>query len=100
MVRRSFPAVAMLAAALAVSGCSTMDSLNPFASKGPKIAELTPFKASVETRVTWRESVGKSDVYVFTPAVVGRVAYAASRDGTIVRKKKKKWPSMIRIWSG
>ena len=72
--------------ALLLAGCSTLESLNPFASSsGPKMAELQPIKASAETRVAWRESVGKSDVYAFSPAVVGSTVYAASYDGRLIR---------------
>ncbi|MFZ4536004.1 outer membrane protein assembly factor BamB [Propionivibrio sp.] len=71
--------------AISLAGCSTLDSLNPFASSGPKMAELQPIKATAEVRVVWRESVGKSDVYAFTPAVVGSTVYAASKDGNLIR---------------
>ena len=75
--------LAMLAVALA--GCSTLDSLNPFASSGPKMAELQPIQASVQARVAWQDSVGKGEPYTFVPAVVGSSVYAAGRDGSIVR---------------
>ena len=71
--------------ALTVTGCSTLEDLNPFASSGPKMAELQPINSTAETRVVWRESVGKSDVYAFVPAVVGTTVYAASKDGTLIR---------------
>jgi outer membrane protein assembly factor BamB len=75
-----------LTLSLLLAGCSTLESLNPFASSsGPKMAELQPLKASAETRVVWRESVGKSDVYAFSPAVVGSTVYAASYDGRLIR---------------
>ena len=70
---------------LALTGCSTLDSINPFASSGPKMAELLPINATLQARVVWRESVGKSDVYAFAPAVVGSSVYAASKDGTLLR---------------
>ncbi len=79
---------------LLLAGCSTLESLNPFASNsGPKMAELQPIKASAETRLVWRESVGKSDVYAFSPAVVGSTVYAASHDGRLVRidEGKQAW---------
>ncbi len=80
-----FPAVVMMAAMLLQTGCATIDSMNPFASHGPKMAELQPIKTSADVRFVWRESVGKSDVYVFTPAVVGSTVYAASKDGNLIR---------------
>ena len=79
-------AVVNLALIISLAGCSTLDSINPFASsKGPKMAELQPISATADARVVWRESVGKSDIYAFTPAVVGSSVYAASKDGTVAR---------------
>ncbi len=77
--------IAIALSLLALTGCSTLESMNPFASSGPKMAELQPINTTVEARVVWRESVGKSDVYAFTPAVVGSSVYAASKDGTLLR---------------
>ena len=70
-----------------LGACSTLDSLNPFASKpgGPKMAELKPIVASADTRVVWRDSVGKAGDYVFVPAVVGDAVYAVGRDGVLSR---------------
>ena len=74
-----------LTLALLLAGCSTLDAINPFSSSGPKMAELQAIKASVQTRVLWRESVGKGDIYAFAPAVVGQSVYAAGKDGNVVR---------------
>ena len=74
-----------LSAALALAGCSTIESINPFASNGPKMAVLQPINTSAEARVIWRESVGKSGLYAFAPAVVGASVYAASNNGTVMR---------------
>jgi outer membrane protein assembly factor BamB len=74
---------ALLSALLA--GCSSFDALNPFASSGPKMAELQPIQATAQARVVWRDDVGKGKPYTFVPAVVGSTVYAAARDGTIVR---------------
>lgn len=79
------PSLAGVLIPFLVAGCSTLDALNPFASSGPKMAELRPIEATAEARAIWQEGVGKSDDYAFTPAVVGSSVYAASRDGTIVR---------------
>lgn len=78
-------AAACVIAALAATGCSSLDAINPFASKGPKMAELKPFKATADARVVWRESVGKGDVYTFTPAVSGNSVFAAGSDGSVLR---------------
>jgi len=90
-------AAVYLALALALAGCSTLDSINPFASKGPKMAELQPIAATAEARFVWRESVGKSDLYSFTPAIVGSSVYAASKNGTVVRIDDGKLVWKIRV---
>jgi len=77
--------LAILPVLVLLTGCSTLDAINPFAAKGPKMAELKPFKATAEARVIWRESVGKAGEYVFTPAVSGASVFAAGRDGSLVR---------------
>ncbi|WP_301102735.1 outer membrane protein assembly factor BamB [Propionivibrio sp.] len=78
-------AAALLSTTLALAACSTLESMNPFTSSGPKMAELQAIKATAEARVLWRESVGKSDVYTFVPAVVGSSVYAAGNNGTLLR---------------
>ena len=77
--------LAALLATLALAGCSTFDAINPFASKGPKMAELQPIQASVPVHVAWSQSVGKSGIYALTPAIVGSAVYAASNSGTLAR---------------
>jgi len=86
-MKKCFVAIWLL---LSLTGCSTLEELNPFTSSGPKMTELQPFKATADARVVWRESVGKSDVYAFTPAVVGSSVYAASRDGNLIRVNEGK----------
>lgn len=72
--------------ALSLQACSTLDALNPFSSSGKvKMAELQPFTPGAEARAVWRESVGKGDLYVFTPAVVGSTVYAAGKNGSLIR---------------
>jgi outer membrane protein assembly factor BamB len=77
--------VISLVAVFAACACSSLDALNPFAGKGPKMAELTPFQASAKARVMWSESVGKGGDYVFSPAVSGSSVYAAGSDGSLIR---------------
>lgn len=83
-VRRWFPAILL---ATLLSGCSTIDKLNPFSASAPKIkpAELTPITATAELLVSWQANVGASGESVFTPAVVGDSVYAAAGDGTLAR---------------
>ena len=77
--------VTSLIAMLAASACSSLDAINPFASKGPKMVDLKSFQASAQARVAWRESVGKGGGYVFSPAVSGSSIYAAGSDGSVIR---------------
>lgn len=77
--------LALVSLVLLLSGCSSLDAINPFASKGPKMAELKPFQSTAEARVIWRDSVGKGDAYAFSPAVVGTSVYAAGKDGSLAR---------------
>jgi outer membrane protein assembly factor BamB len=78
-------AVISLTVVLITCACSMFDAINPFASKGPKMAELKSFEASAEAHVTWSESVGKAGSYVFSPAVSGSSVYAAGSDGSVIR---------------
>ncbi|MDI6745643.1 MAG: outer membrane protein assembly factor BamB [Rhodocyclaceae bacterium] len=75
-----------LGAALLLSGCSTIDKLNPFAS-APKVkpAELAAIKPSAELTKLWQAGIGNSAEFIFTPAVVGNSVYAAAKDGTLAR---------------
>jgi outer membrane protein assembly factor BamB len=74
-------------AGLLLGGCATVsdtiDSINPFASAGPKMAPLGPLTATADVRTVWSVNVGKAGDYTFTPAVVGGAAYVASRSGTV-----------------
>ncbi|MDR2452569.1 MAG: outer membrane protein assembly factor BamB [Candidatus Accumulibacter sp.] len=75
----------LLMAALSAGGCSWLDAINPFVGKGPKMAELAPFTASLGARTSWSEGVGRSDGHAFVPAVSGSSVYAAGGDGGVVR---------------
>jgi outer membrane protein assembly factor BamB len=81
MSRRLFPV--LVAASLVLAGCSSLDSLNPFSSSGPKMAPLAPFETRVNLRSLWSASVGKAGDYTFAPAVVGNAVYVAGQDGRI-----------------
>jgi outer membrane protein assembly factor BamB len=85
-MRRGAVAVLALAAA-ALSGCSTLDTLNPFSSSTPKIkpAELASIQPTADLRVRWQANAGSAGEFTFTPAVVGKSVYAAGRDGTVMR---------------
>ncbi len=81
-MRRSLVVIPLLAL---LAGCAPLDAINPFAKKGPKMADLKPFTATAQTRVVWQESLGKSGDYAFTPAVSGSSVYAAGSNGTVMR---------------
>ncbi|MEF8707779.1 MAG: hypothetical protein V5B38_02365 [Candidatus Accumulibacter propinquus] len=76
--------MAQSAYAALLAGCSTLDALNPFASSGPKMAELQPIQASAKC-VCSGNTVGKAEELTFVPAVVDASVYAAARDGTVAR---------------
>jgi outer membrane protein assembly factor BamB len=70
-----------------MAGCSTLSSLNPFASKdkGNQPAPLVELKGSMAVRTAWKLSLGKADGYAFSPVVVNSSVVAASADGAIAR---------------
>ncbi|MDR2165697.1 MAG: outer membrane protein assembly factor BamB [Zoogloeaceae bacterium] len=81
-----------LAVAVLLGGCSSVtsltpswDSLNPFASAGPKMAELPAFSPTASLRAVWGYSIGKSGGAVFYPAVAGDSVFVAAADGSIAR---------------
>ncbi|WP_374339829.1 outer membrane protein assembly factor BamB [Methyloversatilis sp.] len=70
----------------ALSGCSSLDSLNPFSGPArPRIPVLAALQPTAQLAEVWRHGAGKSDVFVFAPAVIGGTVYVAARDGTIAR---------------
>lgn len=77
--------ISVLGVVALLTGCSTLDALNPFSSNGPKMAELQPIKATATARVLWRQSVGKAGLYSFSPAIVGSSVYAAGNSGSVMR---------------
>jgi outer membrane protein assembly factor BamB len=86
-------AIAAVAAALALGGCSSMGfsnfSLNPLdwfgRSAPPPPAPLVPIASPVPVRVLWQVSIGKAELATFTPAVAAGSVYAAAADGTVVK---------------
>lgn len=84
----SLRVLALLAAAgLLLNGCASisdsLDSINPFAGSGPKMAPLKPIVATAEAATRWSVNVGKSGDYTFAPAVVGNTVFTAANDGTV-----------------
>lgn len=83
MKRLAVPGLLLVAL---VAGCSSLDSLNPFS--GPPKAKIPPLGAiepTAQIAEVWRVGAGKSENFVFEPAVVGGTVYVAARDGSIAR---------------
>ena len=80
--------VALSGALLMIAACSSLPNLNPWSSAKelPKPVELAPIAQSDHfLKTLWHVSVGKSEPYVLTPAVVGMSVYVAEADGDIRR---------------
>jgi len=73
------------ALALALTGCSTLDALNPFAKSAPKLkpAELPVIESAATLAPQWQAAIGAAGAAVFTPAVVGERVFVAARDGSL-----------------
>lgn len=70
-----------------ITGCSTLNSLNPFASdkKGDQPAKLVELKGSMAVRTAWKLDIGKAKGYQFSPALSGNTLVVAAADGAIAR---------------
>ncbi len=80
---RRMPSILLAAGAIVLgAGCS---SLNPFASSGPKPAELVAIQPAAELASQWQARIGDAGPYVFRPAVVGEDVFAAAHDGSVAR---------------
>jgi outer membrane protein assembly factor BamB len=85
---------------LAASGCS---SWNPLVAIGlvnepaNKPVALTPIKASLSPRVAWTQSVGKSQGFVFRPAIFERRVYAIAGDGSLAILDEDTGRSMLKV---
>jgi outer membrane protein assembly factor BamB len=77
----------VLASALLLGACSTVEKLNPFGSSAPKVkpAELLTIQATAELKSLWQAGIGSAGEFSFSPAVVGDSVYAAARDGSVAR---------------
>lgn len=69
------------------------DSINPFASSGPKMAKLEPVSPTINVRDQWSASIGKAGNYIFRPAVVDNAVFVAARNGEISKlvDGRKEW---------
>lgn len=95
--------LAVTGAVVALAGCSTLSSLNPFSSsKAPSNppAALVDFKPTLTVNTAWNVSVGKAGEHVFTPAVARNSVFAAAADGTVTRIEAATGRAMWRINAG
>ena len=98
----SFRLLALLSSAsLLLTGCATISdglgSMNPFASRGPKMAPLKPFTATAETRTEWSFNAGKARDYTFTPAIVGNAVFVAEANGSVSKLEDGKSVWRIKV---
>lgn len=95
--------LAAVVAVLALAGCSTIESWNPFASnkkgRNPP-AELVTFKETMKVRSVWQYSIGNSDNFVFSPVVVGDSVIIAGAGGGLARLKTASGKQDWRIEAG
>lgn len=72
---------------LALTGCSTLSSLNPFSKADTKNAPLplVQFTPSMSIKSAWKVSVGGAGNFVFSPISIGSNIYAASNDGNVYK---------------
>jgi outer membrane protein assembly factor BamB len=70
-----------------MAGCSTLSSINPFASKpkGNQPAELVALKGTMAVRTAWKLDIGKANGYTFSPVLAGQTVLVAGGDGAIAR---------------
>ena len=84
---RKLVGVGIMAVLTGLTGCSTLSSLNPFASKSKANlpAKLVELKGTMAVRTAWKLDIGKSRDYVFSPALAGNTVIVAANDGAIAR---------------
>ncbi len=82
-----------------MTGCSTLNSLNPFASekKGDQPAKLVELKGSMAVRTAWKLDIGKAPGYTFSPALTGNTVVVAGGDGAIARVEAESGKQLWRI---
>lgn len=82
-----------------MTGCSTLNSLNPFASekKGDQPAKLVELKGSMAVRTAWKLDIGRARGYTFSPALTGNTVVVAGGDGAIARVEAESGKQLWRI---
>jgi outer membrane protein assembly factor BamB len=89
----------VVAALLLLTACSSMNPFSRKTSRGEP-ASLVSFKPTMAVSNVWTASLGKSDNYVFTPALVNGQVFAASADGTVISLDATSGKSLWRINAG
>lgn len=93
----------MAGVAIVLAGCSTMSSLNPFASKpAPRNppAPLAQFEQTMAVRTLWSASIGAAGDSALKPAAGAGSVYAAAADGTVARYDAASGGAVWRISAG
>lgn len=88
---------------LALTGCSTLSSLNPFSSKADaknQPAVLTDIKATMAIKSSWTVAIGPAGNYAFSPAAYAQNVYVAAADGTVARIEVATGRTVWRINAG
>jgi len=85
-----------------VASTILLTACNPFSSKAPRnvAAELVDFKTTMAVRVLWTAEVGKSNVYVLSPMLVGDKLFVASTEGTVACIEASNGKTLWRINAG
>jgi outer membrane protein assembly factor BamB len=95
--------LASLVMLTALTGCSTLAALNPFASKNaPRNppAELVDFRPTMPVRTAWSTTIGNSGAYVFSPASANNSVFVAAADGSLARLDAATGRTLWRINAG
>ncbi|MEO7496999.1 MAG: outer membrane protein assembly factor BamB, partial [Massilia sp.] len=85
-----------------MTGCSTLSSLNPFATKDKSAepAPLVELKASLAVRTAWKLEIGKSLGYTFSPTLIENSVLVAGAEGAIARVEAATGRELWRIKAG
>jgi len=95
--------LAVAGTVVALAGCSTLSSLNPFSSKKAPSnppAALVEFKSGMAVTAAWTAAVGSAGAHVFSPALARNSVFAAAADGTLIRIEAATGRALWRINAG
>ena len=84
----------------ALTGCSALSSLNPFARKAAPLnppAALVEFRPTLAARTVWSTSIGDAGSSVFSPAIADSSVFVAAADGSIARLDVASGRSLWRV---